>query len=257
MSESLQLNTCANFMIKYHEPRVENNVNEIINYMNTKKTNIIFDIGSNIGSFTKLLSKRINYKEIHLFEASTEIYNYSKIYLNDIDNLYINNIALSNNNENKILYKCPKDIKEGKKIKDDKIVLKVGGCNGNSNIGWNTMLQSKDPGQPLDNFHDYMDKEIVNCITLDKYVKENNITNIDLIKMDIEGYEGQGLEGAFETIQKFKPLLYIEVSWGIRHPQWNQNKYIYKKLLNMDYEIKNCENFFTKRGSVDVIFQHK
>ena len=93
MSESLQLNTCANFMIKYHEPVVENNVNEIINYMNTKKSNIIFDIGSNVGSFTKLLSKRINYKEIHLFEASTEIYNYSKTYLNDIDNLHINNMV--------------------------------------------------------------------------------------------------------------------------------------------------------------------
>lgn len=49
----------------------------------------------------------------------------------------------------------------------------------------------------------------VKVISLDKFVKDNNIQKVDFIKMDIEGAEIQGLKGAGETIKKLKPKLTI------------------------------------------------
>ena len=43
------------------------------------------------------------------------------------------------------------------------------------------------------------------AITIDSWVKENNITQLDFIKMDIEGAEIEALEGCVETINQLKP----------------------------------------------------
>lgn len=46
-------------------------------------------------------------------------------------------------------------------------------------------------------------------ITIDDFVKENDIQKIDFIKLDIEGSEEAALKGAAETIKKFRPKLAI------------------------------------------------
>jgi len=51
----------------------------------------------------------------------------------------------------------------------------------------------------------------VQVLTLDNVVKEKSITNIDLIKIDVEGFELNVLKGAEQTIKKHKPLLFIEL----------------------------------------------
>ncbi len=46
-------------------------------------------------------------------------------------------------------------------------------------------------------------------ITIDDYVEEKKLKSLDFIKMDIEGAEVQALQGAWKTIQTFKPKLAI------------------------------------------------
>lgn len=48
----------------------------------------------------------------------------------------------------------------------------------------------------------------VDCITLDSL----DFTDIDFIKIDVQGKEPEVLEGAINTIRKYKPLLMIEVT---------------------------------------------
>jgi FkbM family methyltransferase len=51
----------------------------------------------------------------------------------------------------------------------------------------------------------------VTTISIDDFVKNNSITKVDFIKMDIEGSEPVALEGAIETIKRFKPKLAIAI----------------------------------------------
>ena len=256
----------ADLMKQYQIPKIKKDIGEILNIKN--EFPIVFDVGSNIGSFTKELSKYINYDEIHLFEPSTQIYNYSKKNLESIRGIVINNKGISDKNEEKILYKCPQLNKKIRTVGvlevDGKDVLKVRGCDGESNIGWNTMFTGGDLGQKYTHsssgtqgFYKYMDKEKVNCVTIDDYVKRNNLSSLDLIKIDVEGYEGPVLKGALNSIEKFKPTLFIEISWGKEHPQWGTNKMIYEKILNMGYKTVNCNDLLNDGFNGDLLFQYK
>ncbi|CRF31708.1 methyltransferase [Brachyspira suanatina] len=52
------------------------------------------------------------------------------------------------------------------------------------------------------------------AITIDEFVESNNIERIDYLKMDVEGAEKHILEGALNTIKKFRPSLAIAVYHG-------------------------------------------
>ena len=71
-------------------------------------------------------------------------------------------------------------------------------------------------------------------ISIDDFVKKNKVDKIDFIKMDIEGAEPLALEGAMETIKRFRPKLaiaiYHNMSDFVTIPNWILN-------LNLDYEI--------------------
>lgn len=59
-----------------------------------------------------------------------------------------------------------------------------------------------------------IDKNDDNCVsiqTLDDYVLLNDISDIGLIKVDIEGFEQKFLEGARKTIEKFKPSMLLSI----------------------------------------------
>lgn len=48
-------------------------------------------------------------------------------------------------------------------------------------------------------------------ITLDTFIKENNISCIDLMKIDVETHEAEVLEGFEKGLKDFKPTLLIEI----------------------------------------------
>lgn len=47
-------------------------------------------------------------------------------------------------------------------------------------------------------------------------IDDLNLTQCDLIELDVEGFEYKALLGAKNTVEKFKPLLCLEKYWGYR-----------------------------------------
>lgn len=55
--------------------------------------------------------------------------------------------------------------------------------------------------------------EIVDVITLDQWAQEQDISCIDIIKLDLQGHELEALKGATELLRSTVRLIYIEVEF--------------------------------------------
>jgi hypothetical protein len=75
---------------------------------------------------------------------------------------------------------------------------------------------------------------LVKTDTLDHFVEENGIGRLDFVKADVEGAELRVLEGAKETIERFKPAFLLEIEE--RHVE------------RFGYHAKDVADFLTERG---------
>jgi FkbM family methyltransferase len=55
-------------------------------------------------------------------------------------------------------------------------------------------------------------KHEVDAITVDAFAAQRHLARIDFIKIDVEGYEGDVIEGALETLRRDAPSLFVEIS---------------------------------------------
>ena len=53
--------------------------------------------------------------------------------------------------------------------------------------------------------------------TLDNYVQEHNIPRIDMLKVDVDGYELKIIKGGAQTISQYTPVIIIELSECMLH----------------------------------------
>jgi FkbM family methyltransferase len=82
-------------------------------------------------------------------------------------------------------------------------------------------------------------------ISIDDFIETRNIEKVDFIKMDIEGGESLALEGAIETIKKFKPKLAIAIYHSMEDfadiPRWIANLDLGYKFYLGHYSIHEEE----------------
>ncbi|WP_025209157.1 FkbM family methyltransferase [Hippea sp. KM1] len=74
----------------------------------------------------------------------------------------------------------------------------------------------------------------IEMISIDIFIKQENISKIDFIKMDIEGSEYKALEGSKKTIERFKPKLAICI-YHLYNDLWEIPLLI--KRLNSQYRL--------------------
>jgi FkbM family methyltransferase len=158
----------------------ENELNFTYRYL--KHDDVFFDIGANIGLFAITASKKIQTGKIFAFEPSPKTYERlsENIKLNKGSNLvYPQNIALSNQRNSLDFY------------------LSLDGFDA-----WNSFT--------LAQVGSTFQRVKIDTISLDIFCSNNNISRIDLIKIDVEGWELPVLEGARHTIEKYSPDFLIE-----------------------------------------------
>jgi FkbM family methyltransferase len=77
--------------------------------------------------------------------------------------------------------------------------------------------------------------------TLDNVVQRENITRLDLIKMDVDGHELPVLRGASDTLHHFRPTLVMEMSPYI-HAEFHHNFGDFVEILKQaGYELRDAD----------------
>ena len=151
---------------------------DLVSNQEQYKNKHIIDAGAYIGDSLLLFSKWTQ-KQVHCFEALTKHYE------------LLQKTIQMNNIKNAVTIKAALGEKQGRlKFADQ----------GNA-----SRFTNQSAGENI---------EEVDVITLDDYVKQNNI-EVGLIKVDIEGAEQLFLQGAKETIISQKPILIISIYHGV------------------------------------------
>lgn len=158
----------------------------ILNKLENEPLIIIFDVGSNIGNYSKSLHDIFNSKaKIFSFEPSTKTYELFIETTKNINNIIPNNFGLSDNEGNQLLF------------------------SNSEGSGLASVYQRK-----LDHFGIKMDKtEEIKLTTIDSYCSENKIERIHFLKLDIEGHELNALNGAKKMIEN-KKIDFIQFEFG-------------------------------------------
>lgn len=102
-------------------------------------------------------------------------------------------------------------------------------------------------GFTFDNdFNDYAPVETVPAQkgTLDTQVASLGIKQVDFIKVDVEGFEQQVLEGATQTIDRDRPVLLIKIAGCARRPSYRNSNDDYGQTLRWlkrrGYHVWRC-----------------
>jgi len=152
---------------------------------------IVLDVGGHAGQITKLFSKLTPNGTVYAFEPGSyafSILRKTKAFKR-LSNVTLINQGLSNA-EGEVILEVP---------------LKHSGSMG---FGISHIVETTDKAAAL-SF-----RESISVTTLDSFVEKEGLKRIDFIKIDVEGHELKVLEGGLDVLQRFKPVLMVEVNEG-------------------------------------------
>lgn len=168
------------------------------------KPSVIFDIGASIGNHALRMSQHC--QSLYLFEPQATLVAQLKTTasLNNLHHWHIFNVGLSDEEKKLTLYK-----------------------NLRSNIETSFVAELKGD--------DFLTEESQVCIG-DEIVKRNTLSSLDFIKIDVEGFEAKVILGLQHSIQKFRPVIFMEWDKEITKEQFRKYDVFSKVFAN--YEIK-------------------
>lgn len=173
---------------------------------------VIFDIGANTGVYA-LAAKALNKDaKIYAFEPVKRVFEKleKNVKLNDFD-IFCSDSAASNENGKATIYDTESE--------------------HTYSVTVNKNLQNSDVKViPTE----------IETVRLDTFIEQNNLTQVDLIKLDVETFEGEVLEGMGKYLSRFKPTLLIEIL----------NDEVGAKVQNL---IRGCDYLFF---SIDDVKQN-
>ncbi len=141
-----------------------------LNRLGIGNPSVVFDVGAHHGQTTLHFTKSFPTASIHCFEPVDE--NFIKLKANTKDRklIQVNKFALGSAQTSVM-------IKTGQSDQTHQVLRKKEKSNANEEI------------------------RLVRMDTIDNYMKDRDIFNIDLLKIDVEGYELEVLSGAKDALQ--------------------------------------------------------
>jgi FkbM family methyltransferase len=143
-----------------------------------KPGDVVVDVGSNIGFYTKLLSHLVGKTgEVHSFEPDPTNFRMQKEVIKNLSNVYLHNVAISNKSGHIFLYSSPNR---------------------------NTDHQTFDIGQNRQRIK-------IPSISLDKYFPTPK--KVKLIKLDIQGFDHYALQGMTNLLSRSAKVVLLGEFW--------------------------------------------
>jgi FkbM family methyltransferase len=177
-------------------------------YLQTGMT--VFDIGANVGELTRLFSDLVGEAgTVHAFEATATTYKTLIENCRNLSNVTCNHLAIADESGSVEL-----------NIYDE------------AHASWNTLASRPLDVQPIST-------ETVTSITIDDYCERNQIKQIDLLKIDVEGAEYQVLLGARRMLDAHQIRCCIFEYGGTTFDMGNHPDEIERYLLERGYSISN------------------
>jgi FkbM family methyltransferase len=203
----------------------------------TNECRHIFDVGANIGQSVSRYRDKFPSCFITSFEPNPEVFSLLERNWGCVSGITLNPIALTNFIGHASFYATR--------------VPEV-----------SSLLQPTERMIELSSEHKY-DHETINVstMTLDHYCQINNIRNIDILKLDVQGSELNLLQGAEKLLQEgMITLIYSEVTFAETYI--NQTRFIdlVSYLNKFNYEIWDIGSFlYTRNGrlwAANLTFVH-
>ena len=187
-----------------------------------KPGSIIFDAGANVGIFSMHAAALDAQNKIYAFEPVRRTHDILKQNTASYQNVLPFQKALGNS-AGKTFIRTSHLYSSASRIEDEKI-----------DAEW---LPTKER---------FDDHEEIEMTTIDSVMKEQNISRLDFLKIDTEGYERAVLEGAKETIRTYMPVIALSA-----YHRQNDKKEIPELILSI------CPNYtykIIKKLEEDFIF---
>jgi FkbM family methyltransferase len=175
-----------------------------------KPGNTVLDIGAHIGFFANITAQMVgNAGKVFAFEPTPSTY------------AMLQKMCADNNNTGIV---TPVNKAVGKEdgsitfyVSDDKI------DNTNSTVGYREGSNHK----PID----------IPLTSVDNFVQQQGLQQVDFIKIDVEGAEYDTIRGAAETMQKFKPACILAIHPKLIAAKGDRLEDIYDFAVNAGYRV--------------------
>ncbi|MCL4479018.1 MAG: FkbM family methyltransferase [Deltaproteobacteria bacterium] len=180
-----------------------------------KRGYTVFDVGTNIGIMLLNFAKAVGSEGfVYGFEPNPVVYDkcIENIGLNNFSNIKVSNMGLGN--------------QDGEFTLTTPSPLNKGGAYINLNGMKDDLVNSS---------------YNVAVTTIDKFVQTHAVPKIDLIKIDVEGFEYNVLKGAFHILQRHKPLLFVEVDDNFLKRQDSSAKELVELLHGLGYVVRKAD----------------
>lgn len=167
--------------------------------------NVIFDVGANIGKTTQYYSEHFPSAEIYSFEPIQDTFAIFKANTRKIPNVKPNQFAF------------------GSQVGTTNVELQKSPL-------WNSLRNT--------NPYPIGVTETVQVKTVDAFLAEECISNIDLLKIDTEGYEIEVLKGAANFLRATKNCyIYVETTFSKEDREHTFFLYIFEHLYDLGFRF--------------------
>lgn len=193
---------------------------------------VIFDCGANVGFVTYQLHKRFSAAKIYAFEPNPSVVEVLQKSVKTIPNVEVLNLGIGEEKDKLNFFK-------------------------NNNTGTSSFLEPND-------FHvahlaRKYNKIEVPVVDIQTFCMEKNITKIDILKLDIEGFELKALKGCYEMLQNNQiDFIYTEVNLVPTYEGQCLIEEIIAYLRNLNYIpynfYGNNETAFRESSITNILF---